>query len=103
LHEGGVLILEKQGWKGYKQAKRTSEVSHPCVIGTFTHRIFGLFKRQTLKRNYQQLKLRPETDFDRILLETVGFSKKETVKETETEKGEPNISTGCSQERRSYY
>lgn len=44
--------------------------------------------RQTLKSNYQQLKLRPETDFDRILLETVGFSKKETVKETETEKGE---------------
>lgn len=44
---------------------------------------------QTLKRNYRLLKLRPETDFDRILLETVGFSKKEIVKETETEKGEP--------------
>ncbi|KAJ9123754.1 hypothetical protein QFC24_003528 [Naganishia onofrii] len=67
LHPGGVLILEKQGWKGYKQAKRMSEI---------------------LKRNYKLLQLRPETDFDRILLETVGFAKKETVKCTETEKGE---------------
>ncbi|KAJ9123333.1 hypothetical protein QFC22_001532 [Naganishia vaughanmartiniae] len=66
LNPGGCLILEKQGWKGYKQAKRMSE---------------------TLKQNYKLLQLRPETDFDRVLLETVGFSKKETVKSTETEKG----------------
>ncbi|KAJ9107377.1 hypothetical protein QFC21_000827 [Naganishia friedmannii] len=70
LHQGGVLILEKQGWKGYKQAKRMSE---------------------SLKQNYKLLQLRPETDFDRVLLETVGFSMKETVKSTETEKGEENF------------
>lgn len=99
-----MLILEKQGWKGYKQAKRTSEVSHISMSSerTFIY-LCGLSKRQTLKRNYQQVKLRPETDFDRILLKTVGFSKKETVKETETEKGELYTATDRDQGDRSYY
>lgn len=50
-------------------------------------KLIFLVPRQKLKQNYQLLKLRPETDFDRVLLEDIGFSKKETVKETETEKG----------------
>lgn len=36
LHPGGVLILEKQGWKGYKQAKRMSEVCQAFDV-TRTH------------------------------------------------------------------
>lgn len=37
--------------------------------------------QQKLKDNYFKLKLRPEDDFERILLEDVGFAKKEAVKD----------------------
>lgn len=90
-----MLILEKQGWKGYKQAKRASEVSSCKTIPKSGRELTLEIHFQTLKKNYQLLKLRPETDFDRVLLEDIGFSKKETVKETETEKGKsPPVPAG---------
>jgi hypothetical protein len=36
---------------------------------------------QTLKDNYFKLKLRPEEDFERILLEEIGFKRREGVKD----------------------
>lgn len=36
---------------------------------------------QLLTANYRQLQLRPEIDFERILLEQIGFSRKEVVKD----------------------
>jgi hypothetical protein len=36
---------------------------------------------QKLRENFHQLKLRPEDDFERILLEDIGFVKREGVKD----------------------
>lgn len=55
LKPGGRLVIERQGWAKYKDANK---------------------KGSALADNYKKLELRPEKDFERILLEEVGFSER---------------------------
>lgn len=81
IEPGGMLILEKQGWRGYKDAKRSSQVSTWHMKTARFNTLTQSLRLQTLKDNYFKLKLRPEEDFERILLDDIGFSRREAVKD----------------------
>lgn len=51
---------------------------------------------QILTSNYFKLKLRPEVDFERILLEDVGFSSKALLRHSDSGKGEPWFGCACA-------
>lgn len=59
LHPDGRFILEPQPWSSYAKASRMTP---------------------ELKASYQSLKLRPD-EFERILLEEIGFQKVEKLSE----------------------
>lgn len=60
LGTGGLFIFEPQGWNSYKSAVQEME------------------DREDFQQTLDKLKLRPE-DFERILIETVGFSTVELI------------------------
>jgi 7SK snRNA methylphosphate capping enzyme len=62
LHPAGRFILEPQPWSSYAKASRMSD---------------------ELKQSYQTIKYRPD-DFERILLEEIGFQKVEKLSEEDS-------------------
>ena len=63
LHPSGRFILEPQPWSSYAKASRMSD---------------------ELKQSYNSLKLRPD-DFERVLLQDIGFQKMERLGKAEAE------------------